>query len=948
MSTTLRPWYALATPHEDIRKGRLDEAVFAANLWAVARGSPDSPAVYRQPLDFYQRTFMTSGLSAVLRRVASVWRGDGESGDRIIGLQTGFGGGKSHILIALWHLAQHVEQLRNAGETADLRAALGDRFPQETRRVAVFTNETCDATQGRETPDGIRTHTLWGELALQLGGPALYETIRANDEARTVPQGLFASVLRAAALCLILIDELADYCIGAAAVPVGVTTLADQTISFVQQLTEAVEQVPGAVVVATLPASREEVAQSEAAQRAFVTLESRFYRLGADITPVADDEIYDVVRARLFDSLTPPGEEDYPARLARAYLAMYAAHAQEVPAAARRQEYAERIARAFPFHPSLIDAFHARWGSHPQFQRTRGVLRLLGSMVADLWDRRHTTAESQPLIQPCHVRWSIDALQGALTRLWGDGYRSVVVADLVGTEANTPSFDEERGGEYRRERIGSGLAAAILLGSFGGQAERTGFSTAELKLACARPEVNWGYLDGALLELESRCFYLQPPAPAAGGGQRYWFGTRVNLNKLVAQYRQQHAGRDFDAEIAVDLRAQAETGGPGATWRVLVDPAADLPEQRNLTLLILPPALPWGEDEAARERVRERARRLSLNCGEKDRIYRNTLLFLAGTFAGIDRLRQTRRELAALEAVRRDYGDHDQLGETQRADLEGRLKTAKNTYAGALGPAYTVALRVRGREEVETTDFTEPRSTFADHLGGLWKQLVEEDEWILRRVGSVTLREAGLVPDEGGIRVKEAIEAFQRYTDKPLITSRDAVASGLVQACKDGIIGIGRGTNPAVLQSRYCREELSLDPTEEGLWIIPPFTPEPPAAATTGAAGAASVSGSTGVPAPSPTTTPGTTYLPGGAPAAATGKPVRAFRVTGSVPLESYSELFRCFIDPAARMNLNSLRIGVDFRMESNPDSCVTTEDPALKAMREAARQLGLAFDVEE
>lgn len=123
-------------------------------------------------------------------------------------------------------------------------------------------------------------------------------------------------ILRAAAPCLVLLDELADYCVGAAAVPVGDTSLADQTVSFIQQLTEAVQQVPGAVVVATLPASKYEVAQSEKGQEACVTLEKRFQRLGADLKPDADEEIYEVVRARLFESVAPESDPDYPKKVA--------------------------------------------------------------------------------------------------------------------------------------------------------------------------------------------------------------------------------------------------------------------------------------------------------------------------------------------------------------------------------------------------------------------------------------------------------------------------------------------------------------------------------------------------------------------------------------------------------------------------------------------------------
>jgi predicted AAA+ superfamily ATPase len=261
MTQSIKPWYAVAIPHEDMRAGRLEEAVFAANVWAVVQGT--APAVDLDPEQVFRKTDMTAGLATVLKRVATALQGDGEGGDRIISLQTAFGGGKTHTLVALWHLARHAEKLKNSAAAADLLRELGGRFPEKVKGVAVFTNASCDATQGRQTPEGVHTHTLWGELAVQLGGRTLYEQIRANDETQRVPQGIFVHVLREAAPCLILLDELADSCVGAAAVPVGDTTLADQTISFIQQLTEAVQQVPGAVVVATLPASKYEVAQSK-------------------------------------------------------------------------------------------------------------------------------------------------------------------------------------------------------------------------------------------------------------------------------------------------------------------------------------------------------------------------------------------------------------------------------------------------------------------------------------------------------------------------------------------------------------------------------------------------------------------------------------------------------------------------------------------------------------
>lgn len=943
MTQSIKPWYAVAIPHEDIRAGRLEEAVFAANVWAVVQGT--APAVYLDPEQFFRKTYMTAGLATVLKRVATALQGDGEGGDRIISLQTAFGGGKTHTLVALWHLARHAEKLKNSAAAADLLRELGGRFPEKVKGVAVFTNASCDATQGRQTPEGVHTHTLWGELAVQLGSRTLYEKIRANDETQRVPQGIFVHVLREAAPCLILLDELADYCVGAAAVPVGDTTLADQTISFIQQLTEAVQQVPGAVVVATLPASKYEVAQSEKGQEAFITLEKRFQRLGADIKPVADDEIYAVVRTRLFESITPPEEPDYPRKVAEAYQAMYASHAGEVPTEAAKNTYREQIERAYPFHPLLIDALYTRWGSHPDFQRTRGVLRLLASVVGDLWQRRAGNTQTQHLIQPCHIRWSIDAMQAALTRLWGAAYQSVVAADILGEKSNAGSLDEERGGDYRREQIAQGLAAAILLGSFGGQAQRSGFSAKDLKLACSRHGLNWNYADGAQLELENRCFYLHSTA-AGNLGKRYWFGTKPTLNKLVVQYRQQNTGKSFEDEILEALQAQSQKGAmAGATWRVLVNPALDLPEQRALTLLILPPSLAWGDDEETRNAVRQRVLELSSRCGGRDRNYRNTLLFLAGTPRGLHKLRQAHRESAALEGVRADYGN--QLDEDQKEDLKKRLEAARKATLEALGPAYTVALRVAG-QQVEDCALGDARPNFQDHLGYVWTTLVEDEEWILRRVGSVTLQKSGLIPTQGAIRLKDAVDAFLRFTDKPLIAAKEAVTEGLTQACKDGLIGIGRGGSPSTLQARYCRQAVSLDLNEDGVWIIPPFEPEPTKAPVTEPPSTLSqVTESTETMPPSGTSgaiaedkrTAGSERKP---------QTVQRFVVRGTVPVESWAELFRCFVSPAARMNLKKLRLGIEFEMDLPEGQGLDTNDATLKAMNEAARQLGLQFVIDK
>jgi hypothetical protein len=238
---------------------------------------------------------------------------------------------------------------------------------------------------------------------------------------------------------------------------------------------------------------------------------------------------------------------------------------------------------------------------------------------------------------------------------------------------------------------------------------------------------------------------------------------------------------------------------------------------------------------------------------------------------------------------------------------------------------------------------TEIGSNLTDHLLAAWRQVTDEEEWVLRKVGTVTLQKVGMVPTEGGIRVREAVEAFLRYTDKPLVASADAVLQGLSQACKDRVIGIGRGTSPDKLQTRRCGEYVALDRSEEGVWIIPPFTEQPAGPVTgTGGTGAGS-GGQTTVVSP----VGGTIAVqPGGGSVVPLtkqpAKTVKAVSITGDVALESWTEVFRCFVGPAARLGLYIQQLGIAFKLLAHDGQPLDPDHPTLRAMREAAKQLGL------
>jgi hypothetical protein len=923
MSTSLRPWFESARPHEDICKGRFDESVFAADLMAVVQGT--APAVYLDPVEFFRKTYMTVGLETILKRIALALGGKQDAGDRVLSLQTPFGGGKTHTLLSLYHMALSGQKILQEDPKGSFATSLGKLVPARAHAVAVFSNKTCDPIQGRTTEDGIVIRTLWGELAYQLGGAELYELVRPNDENRACPQGIFADILKKASPCLILLDELADYCVAADAVAVNTTTLADQTVSFINQLIEAVGQVPRCAVVATLPASATEVAASEAGQVAFSTLEKRFGRLGADVQPVADNEISSVVRTRLFEHV----DMEEASRVADAYLEMYKSHPDEIPDGYAKSEYRDRIVQSYPFHPSLLDAFYQRWGSHPDFQRTRGVLRLMASIVGDLWRRKGSSTVTQPLIQPNDIPWLLDAPQAQLTRLWGAGFQTVVAMDISGQISNAQRFDQEREGDYQREHVAEGVASAILLGSFGKRGEQSGYAMKELHLVCARPGINWTLIDHALFELDDTSFYLHS-APAGNLGKRFWYGTKPTVNKLIVQYKEQTSGQNFDEDILQELRAHG-AASKTKQWDIVIDPGRDLAEQRTLALCILRPSDTWTDDENGRAPLKNVVKAISQRCGTKDRQFRNTLLFLAPTQRGLVQLRTRLHLRAALEGVNEDYAD--QLDQDQREDIRKRIDTARSDVQKALGPAYSVVLRVEGADVVPFV-LQQPRDNFADHLASLWDKLGDE-EWILQSIGSPVLKESGI--GTGVLTMRSAVEAFLRFTDKPMVISQEAVFKSIVEACKNGTLGIASGNSPEDFKHTYCNESIPAMATLDGLWVIPAFDrPVPPIIPATDDG-----QNGKGKTAPSVIVSPPVPTPEVNEPVDAHGK-VRGVTVRGTVKLEDWRDATKAFVN-ARDANDQAVAETVTFQITVNYAGDGLDENSnAVGAMEETAKQLGL------
>ncbi len=928
----LIPWFRVVAPHMDIKQGRLDESVFAANLAEVALGH--GREIYSNPGVFFSKTYFTAGLKNVAKTVLKGLNGKEDAENRVISLQTGFGGGKTHTLISLYHLSKWGKNAINSNYTKDLLAYTG--HPEfDSANIAVFTNTTNDPANGREPEEGVHIQTIWGELAYQLGGKAAYEIIRKNDEGLIAPAGLFKQVLAQCKPALILIDELADYCVKASARRAGSSSLADQTISFMQELTEAVSGTNNCVAVITLPASVQEVGNTPEAQAILSSLQKRVSRVGADTQPVADEEIYEVIRRRLFEDI---GDAITIESIADQYMAMYQEYWSELPPNANKSDYKQKIIKSYPFHPELIDAFRVRWASHHDFQRTRGVLRLLAAIVSDLWKRQQSLPGGNAMIHTGVVNFAnLDALSGQLKKLYGNGYDSVISADVAGSSSNAFKVDSNKK-EYGDWYLTQAIASVILMNSFGSEGTNKGISVPELKLNLLVPHgFNHNSINGALDELESNAYYLYY-AQSSSSGKRYWFHTKPNINILINQAKSDVKAEDITAEIINRLHQKSKNING---FNVLVNPAEDIPEQLKPTLLILSPihlANPNGLNGKTLPLIEQ----IATKKGNSERIYRNTMLFLICSELGIGKLQSDVREYLACQKINAEY--NNQLEQDQKTDLRKRMEEASKSSDASLVAAYSIVTKFSVKNGTDVLQIRQFRDSIDAQINTYILDALKEEEWLLDSIGLSTLGNNNLLPTlEQPIKAKDIYEAFLRFDDKPMITGPEAVSRSLQKYCTNGEYCVATGDGANFTRFFFKEAIPFFDVNDVTYWLVDKSLMSSPQS------GSPSTPTATGY---SITVVPGVVEAPvephGSRPGQTTtgARQLKSVTVSGNVPLERYTELFNYFITPFA-MSGNKIEIEVRFKIKSTSSSPLDESRPQYKSAKEAARQLGLNFEEE-
>jgi len=542
----------------------------------VARG--EAPDDYQDPLRFFAGTYLTQGLATLLGDVLRELTGSG-TGNRIIQIETPFGGGKTHTLLAIYHLIKHRADAIKRPEVSWLLTQLGLTQVPEAH-VATIVGTELSAIEPAEQPDGTNLYTLWGQIAYQLGaglgrGREFYEIVRSADEARIAPGAQALRQLLAQAPSLILMDELVTYIVPsegvkADEVKIGAsTTLKDQTITFLQQLTQAVAQTPKSLMLLTIPGSKTELygqAAKDLQQQVFTAANHAADVVGRIQTvraPVQGDDIYEVLRRRLLEQPVDEHarkERDRQARkVAQAYVAFYRTIPNDVPQEVQEEAYIDRMTRAYPFHPDVVRILYERWGTLPDFQRTRGALRILGLVLADLF----ATNRFDSLIVPAHLNLASGDLRNELVRVLDNTtFTNVIDSDIAGVSAKAEQIDAGIGREHARFHPAVRTATAIFLWSFSGASGETrGATEAQIRVGALTPEMQPAIIGNILGEFRRRLWYLHEE------GTTYRFDTRANLNRVIVQKEEgvtaQQARKAVEDKITELLNEPASKGRGG-------------------------------------------------------------------------------------------------------------------------------------------------------------------------------------------------------------------------------------------------------------------------------------------------------------------------------------------------------------------------------------------------
>ncbi|GHS93871.1 hypothetical protein AGMMS50276_05310 [Synergistales bacterium] len=672
----LPAWRDVIEPHPDVAQGRYKNAEFAADLAQVARG--EGAYEYRDPVEFFARTYVTEGMSGLLEQ--ALRRVSGYNGEPVIQLKTAFGGGKTHSMLALYHMMrgqvaiQKIPSIKPVLARAEVSA-----LPKAN--VAVLVGTALDPTKAKRPNNmpGITINTLWGEMAAQLaesaGKPKLYDYIKEADKKGVSPGSeVLKNLFDAAAPCLVLMDELVAYAkkiYGASGLPAGTF---DNFIAFIQEITEAARASKNSLVVASIPESEIEIG-GEAGKVALETIEHTFGRMESIWKPVAADEGFEVVRRRLFLDCKNP---DMRIGVCAKFSQMYMENTSDFPLEVKELEYNDRMVSCYPIHPEVFDRLYEDWATLERFQRTRGVLRLMASVIHELWMGN----DAGLMIMPGSIPLDVPNVRDELTRHLSDGWNPIVDHEVDGKNS-VPYKNDQSNQRYGKKLASRRVARTVMLGSaptVRGQNVR-GIESSRVRLGVVQPGESIADFNDALNTLSTTLAYLYTNP----SGDRFWYDSRPTLRKTVEDRATQVSAPNIEYEIETRLRGLRKEQ-PFAGLHICPGSSLDVPDEQTTRLVILRPSEEYKASNSGNTALTA-VNDILNNRGNTPRIYRNMLAFIAPDQDSMSSLKQEVRRYIAWKSIKSDSQDLN-LDAAQNRETDNNLKRSDETVESRIKEAY--------------------------------------------------------------------------------------------------------------------------------------------------------------------------------------------------------------------------------------------------------------------
>ena len=793
----LTPWRKVAKPQTDVAKGRYASAEFAADLSSVIAGT--AAKEYGNSKEFFRRTHITKGIIKLVDM--SMLRMTGHGGQPILQLKTVFGGGKTHTMLALYHLLKGLNKI-----DADILAAFDPSWqsnPPKKAKMAVLVGTALDPTKPTpiEGHPNLKARTLWGHLAGQLGGAKGYAMIEDADSKGVSPgSNTLTKLFEEFGPCCIFIDEAVAYVRklhGRGKLTAGNW---DGNIDFFQELTESLNKSSNAVGILSIPESDIEIG-GEDGQKTRDAIEYRVKRQDDIGIPLDTDEGFEIVKRRLFN---PDIDEDAREATVEAFCKLYLDESQIFPKKSSDVDYSVRLRSCYPIHPEVFDQLYGTWSQLEKFQRTRGVLKLMAKVIATLWQDN----DNSPLIMPGTLPLFDKTVATEFTRHLDN---ETVWLPIIDTEIDGKKSVAHRidglNPMYGEMQMARRVARTLFLGTAPRiRSQASGLDILHIRLGTLEPGVPVSRPPDALEHIKQRSANLYDD------GNRYWYDTQKNLNREAEERASQIEG--FRVRDYIMNTLQKNTAkGRGEFERVhFSDQPTDITDEMSQRLVIMPPDTKWTDkgDEVWKETITK----ILESKGGGNRLYRNSLTFVICDSTRWGDLEKAVRLLLAWTHIS-DHHETYNLDAFKRKEAKRMVKNSETTALSRLAEAYralVVPVQDDPKGEIEFNTRNLPSDPIQSIAFKASQQMVN-DAHLIPKYSPKLLSEdlqKWFLKDEEHIDLKRACEAYFQFTYFPRLknqkTFENAISEGVsgrdfghARSSKDGVydnprIGEGFGS----------------------------------------------------------------------------------------------------------------------------------------------------------